>query len=72
MERRKDQATAERIDIALLTRNAFDEAAAVSYAMLSGVAARLVEDVFSRPIGRLRRQVALFVNGPDRRAWPRV
>lgn len=66
-----DQITAERVDIALLTRTAFDEAAAYTYAMLSGIATYLIRDVLSRPVTCLRQQVGLSGGTVERRKAPR-
>ena len=49
MERRKDRKTAEQIEMALLTRTAFDTQRAKQYALAVGVIPDLVEDVLRRP-----------------------
>lgn len=78
MTRRCDTCTAERIEIALLMRDAFGLGAAITYALL-----KLIDSVFSRaedklldygslppPAYQIRRQHAK-INTPDRRVCAR-
>jgi hypothetical protein len=71
MNRRIDEKTAERMHIALLTKAAFDRAAAFEFTRLSGVDERLAVAVLTREPGRVRQQPSFFVAGPDRRRWTR-
>ena len=54
MTRRLDMKTAELVDIALLTRAAFQQKAAERYAQIAGISQRLVDDIFARPFDKLR------------------
>ncbi len=71
MNRRLDEKTAERINLALLTRAAFDAPTARTYARLSGLPAPLVDTVFGRPPGQVRQQHTYFLPGSDRRSVER-
>jgi hypothetical protein len=71
MERRTDESTAERINIALLTRAAFDMHTALTFATLSGLEQEFVEDVLTRPKAELRHYPSMFLLPPDRRRHPR-
>lgn len=53
-ERRRDHATAEKIDDALRTRRAFDEHAALRFLQMHQVCANLATSVMSRPFGEWR------------------
>jgi len=73
MKRRIDTRTAELVEIALLTRAAFEQSRAVRYASIAGVPAELIDEVFSRPPGAARSS---DTNGSaaapaDRRKAPR-
>lgn len=71
MDRRFDHMTAERVEIALLTRNAFDQQTALSFALLSGMEQSLVNDVLARPLTALRQQSLVYLKPTDRRNSPR-
>ena len=71
MTRRIDHKTAERINLALLTRAAFDPPTARTYARLSGLPDLLVETVLERPSRLVRQQYTLFLPGSDRRSVDR-
>lgn len=73
MSRRKDSKTAELVDIALLTRAAFEQTAAERYAVLAGVPSTLIQEVFSRPLDQLRRAGGLgfYRSAAGRRRQPR-
>lgn len=59
MSRRRDSRTAELVDIALLTRAAFEQKAAERYAVIAGVPSSLIGDVFTRPFEKLRNACML-------------
>lgn len=71
MERRIDDTTAERINIALLTRAAFDMHTALTFATLSGLARDFAEHVLTRPPAQIRHYPSLFLLPPDRRRCAR-
>ena len=71
MNRRIDEKTAERINLALLTRAAFDPHTALTYSRLTGLALDLVQRVFSRPANQVRQQRSFFLPSNDRRINPR-
>jgi hypothetical protein len=71
MERRIDETTAERINIALLTRAAFDMHTALTFATLSGLKQEFAEGVLTRPAAELRHYPTMFLLPPDRRRTPR-
>lgn len=71
MNRRTDEKTADRINLALLTRAAFDTPAALRFARISGLDTILVEGVFARDLHEIRQQVSYFVPKSDRRTNPR-
>jgi hypothetical protein len=71
MNRRIDEKTAERINLALLTRAAFDPHTALTYSRLTGLCLELVQQVFSRPVGQIRQHRSFFLPSSDRRANPR-
>lgn len=54
-ERRSDAATAEKIDMALLTRRAFDTRTARTFCRLSGIGEPLAEQVLARSTDQVRR-----------------
>ncbi len=54
MSRRKDNSTAELVDIALLTRAAFALAAARRYAEIARLPLAIAQDIFTRPASHLR------------------
>ncbi|MBB3122200.1 hypothetical protein [Pseudoduganella violacea] len=68
MTRRFDAHTAEKIGIALLTREAFGVGASITYALLSGISPCLIESVLSRPREQLRDFGSLPRPTPDRRS----
>ncbi|QYF92649.1 hypothetical protein KY495_18195 [Massilia sp. PAMC28688] len=69
MNRRTDQKTAELVDIAVLTRAAFQQHAAQRYAGEAGLPDSLTQEIFSRPPGKIRKPSAAVYDGaiPDRR-----
>lgn len=71
MNRRNNDNTAERIDLALLTKAAFDTTAALRFAGLSGLDTALVASVLARAPDRIRQQASYFAPRPDRRALRR-
>ena len=71
MERRLDETTAERINIALLTRAAFDMHTALTFATLSGLKQEFAEGVLARPATEIRHYPSMFLLPPDRRRHPR-
>jgi hypothetical protein len=71
MERRTDERTAEKIYIALLTRAAFDQHTAITFARLAGLAQELVDSILARPPSHLRHYPSLFLLPPDRRQHSR-
>jgi hypothetical protein len=71
MDRRIDEITAERINIALLTRAAFDMRTALTFATLSGLKHEFAEDVLSRPPAQIRHYPTMFLLPPDRRRCAR-
>lgn len=72
MTRRLDEYTAEKVAVALLTRAAFGESTAYTYAELAGIPARLIDDVLTRPVGRLREYSSMLLPQPDRRNGSRL
>lgn len=72
MTRRLDDFTAEKVAVALLTRAAFGEGTAYTYAELAGIPARLINDVLARPVGRLREYSTVLMPQPDRRNSARL
>lgn len=54
MSRRSDYRMAELVDIALLTRAAFEERTAEQYCTLVGVPLHLAQEVLSRPLHLVR------------------
>lgn len=71
MTRRLDDYTAEKVAVALLTRAAFGEGTAYTYAELAGIPARLINDILDRPVGRLREYSTVLQPSPDRRSGSR-
>lgn len=71
MTRRSDTNTAEKVSIALLTRAAFGRDAGLRNALLSGLEATLVTDVFGREKRKLRKDVQGVNVVPDRRLTKR-
>jgi ssDNA-specific exonuclease RecJ len=55
VERRCDNDTEERVDMAIRTLQAFDKRRAMSYLMLSGVAADLSVEILCRPPEQIRK-----------------
>lgn len=74
MNRRVDQRTAELVDIALLTRAAFEQDAAHRYAGIAGVPDSLAQEVFERPPHKVRKATLGSYAGAtiDRRRFPRT
>lgn len=70
MTRRTDFQTAEKLSLALMTRAAFGNEAGIRAALLSGIAAPLVERVFAREAGLFRRDLH-GLRTADRRREPR-
>lgn len=71
MNRRIDEKTAERINLALLTRAAFDRRTALTYSRLTGLCLDLVQQVFARPLSQIRQHRSFFLPSSDRRSSPR-
>ena len=71
MNRRIDEKTAERIDLALLTRAAFDLYRALIYARLSGPSMELVNTVFERAPSCVRQHRTFFLPATERRVTMR-
>jgi hypothetical protein len=67
MVRRTDYITAEKVSVALLTRAAFGLESGLRYALIAGLNAQLVSEVFSRPHGNVRKDVQGVGLLPDRR-----
>lgn len=72
MTRRLDDYTAEKVAVALLTRAAFGDGTAYTYAELAGIPARLINDILERPLGRLRIYPTILLPQPDRRNGNRI
>jgi hypothetical protein len=72
MTRRLDDFTAEKVAVALLTRAAFGEGTAYTYAELAGIPSRLINDVLERPVGHLREYSTMLLPQPDRRSGNRA
>lgn len=68
MTRRIDYVAAEKLSLALLTRAAFGELAGERAALLAGVAAPLIETVFSRYAAMTRFEIQGAVVHSDRRS----
>lgn len=66
-----NEKTADRINLALLTRAAFDTLKAVRFARISGLDTALVDSVFARQPHEIRQQASYFVPQSDRRRNPR-
>ena len=72
-DRRKDRATAEKIDMALKTRRAFDEHTAQRFVELAGIPDSLARDVLRRPAGQTRNELVVGPSPDDaRRKRPRL
>ncbi len=74
MTRRHDAKTAEKVDMALLTRAAFEKTTAERYAAIAGLPAQLVDEVFARPANSTRQYSSLSTashHKPDRRTYSR-
>jgi hypothetical protein len=72
-DRRQDWATAEKIEMALKTRRAFDEHTAQRFVELSGIPDGLAQDVLRRPPGQTRSELISRPSPDDaRRKRPRV
>lgn len=72
-DRRQDWATAEKIEMALKTRRAFDEHTAQRFVELSGIPDRLARDVLARPPGQTRSELISSPSPDDaRRKRPRT
>lgn len=68
-ERRSDAVTAEKIDMALLTRRAFDSRTARTFCRLSGIHDQLAEHVLGRGADEVRRTTTMLAPA-DRRTKP--
>ncbi|MFD2366166.1 hypothetical protein [Pseudoduganella sp. GCM10020061] len=64
-DRRKDFATAEKIDMALKTKRAFDTHTAMRFLTIAGVPTHLARNVLERPFGCTRADSVL--TGPQER-----
>lgn len=53
-DRRQDSTTAEKVDMALKTRRAFDNHTALRFLTIAGVPDRLAHSVLERPFGCTR------------------
>jgi len=71
MNRRADTSTAEKLHIALLTKEAFGLEAAERYMRFSGLDPRQLNDVLARAAEKRRAATALGNAHPDRRTRPR-
>lgn len=65
-DRRTDFATAEKIDMALKTKRAFDTHTAMRFLTIAGIPDRLARNVLDRPFGGTRAD-NLLNGGQDRR-----
>lgn len=65
-DRRRDGATAEKIDMMLKTRRAFDHHTALRFVELADVPAELASQVLARPQGETRSQAHAEDSVPDR------
>jgi hypothetical protein len=72
MNRRSDTWTAEKVDMGLLTRAAFNMDAAVRYAELAGLRRDFILEVLARPADRVRQYHSSYLGTGDRRASPRL
>lgn len=71
-DRRQDWTTAEKIEMALKTRRAFDEHTARRFVELSGLPDELARSVLARPAGQTRNELASSPSPDDaRRKRPR-
>jgi hypothetical protein len=66
-DRRTDMATAERVDMALKTKRAFDSHTAMRFLTIAGVCERLALEVLARPFGRTRADRMLMAGAYERR-----
>ena len=73
MTRRSDYQTAEIFDLVLLTRAAFGESGASSYANMAGLSPSLFAEILGREVHNLRgRRLCGYSTDPDeRRRVPR-
>lgn len=71
MNRRADTSTAEKLHIALLTKEAFGLEAAERYMRFSGLDPRQLNDILGRAAEKRRAATALGNAHPDRRSRPR-
>ena len=71
MNRRTDTSTAEKLHIAMLTKEAFGVEAAERYLRFSGLDPRQLDAVLARAAEHRRAATALGNSHPDRRARPR-
>jgi hypothetical protein len=67
MNRRKDSWTAEKVDMGLLTRAAFNTASALRYAVLAGLRREFFTEILERPADRVRQYQSAFARINDRR-----
>jgi hypothetical protein len=71
MDRRRDSNTAEKIDMALLTKAAFDLRTALTYAALAGLKQSFILAVFARGPQHVRQYQSAFLRTTDRRTTTR-
>ena len=62
MTRRYDSKTAEKVDMALLTRAAFEKRTAERYASIAGLPSGLIDQVFTRTPDSTRQYSSLLRN----------
>ena len=65
-DRRKDFATAEKVDMALKTKRAFDSHTALRFLTIAGVPDQLAQSVLERPFGGTRAD-SMMGGTPERR-----
>lgn len=65
-DRRKDFATAEKVDMALKTKRAFDSHTAMRFLTIAGVPDQLAQSVLERPFGDTRAD-SMMGAAPERR-----
>jgi hypothetical protein len=72
MNRRLDNSTAEKVDMGLLTRAAFNDGAALRYAELAGLQLDMFVSIMERPANRVRQYHSASMSSKDRRSTPRT
>lgn len=68
MDRRRDSITAEKIDVALLTKAAFDIRTALTYSVLAGLRQSFILAVFARGPQHVRQYQSAFSRTTNRRS----